>query len=344
MRNLNITIRHFIEIENCLFRKGKNQPGSFQFDPFTKEEVATLNSHVAKEAVEAESTEANKASGPGNTQCSSSDPKSVPTGPEDCGRPAPSYLPPTSELVMPSDSTTTPARAIRMVGILAKDKTQAYFYCSTCQAIFGHLKGLENHLKWNSKKDGSLKCGKERAKPDPNKPKAYQCNLCDKSFQTYAGLKGHVETVHKKIRHACHQCDKSFTQKSHLLKHHRTVHTVVNHRACPTCGETFTEKWSLDRHIRQVHQKLKPHKCNECGKVFGLSQPLKTHINMVHLKLKPHSCDECGKGFAQTRDLKRHINSVHKGLKPFACQICGETFGRRYSMNRHAKAVHQDKA
>ena len=315
MRNLNITIRHFIEIENCLFRKGKNQPGSFQFDPFTKEEVATLNSHVAKEAVEAESTEANKASGPGNTQCSSSDPKSVPTGPEDCGRPAPSYLPPTAELVMPSDSTTTPARAIRMVGILAKDKTQAYFYCSTCQAIFGHLKGLENHLKWNSKKDGSLKCGKERAKPDPNKPKAYQCNLCDKSFQTYAGLKGHVETVHKKIRHACHQCDKSFTQKSHLLKHHRTVHTVVNHRACPTCGETFTVKGSLDRHIRDVHQNHQPHKCNECGKVFG-----------------------------RLENLKRHINSVHKGLKPFACQICGRKFDEKWIMNRYAKAAHQDKA
>ena len=228
MRYLNITIRHFIEIENFISGKRKNQPGAFQFDPYRQ-----------------------------------------------------------------------------------KWKRN----CNLCQAIFGHPMGLENHLKSSSNKDGSFRCGKERAKPDPNKPKAYQCNLCDKSFQTYAGLKGHVETVHKKIRHACHQCDKSFTLKSHLLKHHRTVHTVVNHRACPTCGETFTVKGSLDRHIRDVHQNHQPHKCNECGKVFG-----------------------------RLENLKRHINSVHKGLKPFACQICGRKFDEKWIMNRHAKAAHQDKA
>ena len=34
MRYLNITIRHFIEIENFISGKRKNQPGAFQFDPY----------------------------------------------------------------------------------------------------------------------------------------------------------------------------------------------------------------------------------------------------------------------------------------------------------------------
>ena len=121
-------------------------------------------------------------------------------------------------------SSTAPARAIRMQEVLAKDKTLAFFYCSTCQDVFGHPKGLENHIKWNSNKKGVTLCGKERAKHDPNKPGAFQCTLCVKSFTRKGNLVVHVEAIHQKIRHACHLCDKSFSQKSHLMQHIKSAH------------------------------------------------------------------------------------------------------------------------
>ena len=325
----------------------------------TKEEVAALKAPVAKEAAEARSEETkknqarvrkeiNRESGIDATQSSPlpaprtspTAPHPVPTGPVNS---APSSVPPVAKqrLAAPSgDSSNTPARATKMMGALAQDKTRAYFYCSPCQAIFGHPVGLENHVKWNSNKEGEMRCGKERTQRDPNKPKAFKCSLCDKAFTNQSNLWAHVQSNHKKIKHTCDQCNKSFSDKSHLRRHQRTVHTNVNHRACPTCGKTFTLKQNLDQHIREVHQKLKPHKCHECVKEFGVVKALQRHINTIHRGLKPYECSECGKKFGWAGDLNKHINVIHKGLKPYECQFCKKKFGTKGQMNQHVSSEH----
>ena len=312
----------------------------------TKEEVAALNANVAEEEAKAKPKETKKKQKKGGSGVKSGSGvntpqgEPVPTGPEDCA--ASSSEPPSAQLVVPSGNpATVPDRAMRMAGALAKDTTLAYFPCDSCEAIFVNPKGLENHMKWSTTKNGPMRCGEERAKPGPTKARAFKCSLCDKAYTERKTLQRHVEAIHKKIKHACYQCDKSFTQKRVLLQHLRTVHTNVNRRACPTCGQTFTQKGHLDRHIREVHQKLKPHKCDECGKEFGQRQNLKTHTKTVHQGVKPHKCNECGKEFGEPQNLKRHTDTVHQGLKPFACQICGKTFGHKHNMNRHVKAVHQ---
>jgi len=327
----------------------------------TKEEVATLNAHMAKEAAEAKSKVTKKsktrggndvvngqggsgvnvsqgASSSGSRPSPAINLEAVPTGPEICATQS-FVLPAAKQVVPPSGgvSTATPARAIKMGEVSAKDETLAFFICSTCQDVFGHPKGLENHIKWNSNKEGVMRCGKERAKPDPNKPKAFQCSLCVKSFTRKGNLVVHVKAIHQKIRHACHLCDKSFSQKSHLMQHQRTVHTNVNCRACLTCGKTFTDKGTLNKHIKTVHQKLKTYKCNECQKEFGEAGNLKTHINQVHKKLKLYKCNECGKEFGRAEHLKTHVDTVHRGLKPFECKVCNKKFGQKKDMERHVK-------
>jgi len=205
-------------------------------------------------------------------------PEPVPTATEH------SFEQPEGKLAPSGDSTG----AMRMVKALAKDTTLAYFL--------------------------RPRCGKERAKLDPTKPKLFKCTTCDKAFSLKGHLTRHVEQVHKKIhKHTCQQCDKVFTGH-------------------------------LDRHFKEVHQQLKPHKCNECGKEFGRAEVLKRHINQVHRGMKPFECNECGKEFGQATNLKGHINQVHRGMKPFECGICGKKFGLKANMKTHVKKVHQAEA
>ena len=174
----------------------------------TKEEVAALNARVAKEASKVKEVKKNKARGKSGLGSN------------------PSFVPHAAKvrLVVPSgDSTTAPAGATRMMGALAKDRTLAFFNCADCQAVFGHPVGLENHIKWNSKK-GEMKCGKEKAKRDPNKEKKFQCKTCDKSFSSREGKHVHEKTAHSGVRYKCETCDKVFKQKSSMERHLRTVH------------------------------------------------------------------------------------------------------------------------
>ena len=252
----------------------------------SKEDVAALKAQVAKETA---------------------------GGPENCA--AQSFAPTSAKqkIDVPScDSNTAAARAIQMVEVLAKDKTLARLNCLQCQAIFGDPVGFENHVKQYTNKKGLMWCGKERAKPDTNKARRFQCQTCDKAFVQKAFLVKHEQSVHQKIKHACDQCEKCFTQKEAMLRHQRTVHTNVNHCACPTCGKTFGRVETLKRHIEEKHQERLSLKCSKCSKTFSRAENLKKHDEQVHLKLKPFSCPKCNKKFTRASHLNRHEKSVHK--------------------------------
>ena len=172
--------------------------------------------------------------------------------------------------------------------------------------------GLRATLKWIPNKDGSMRCGKKGRKRDLSKPRPFHCQSCDKSFTEERFLKAHVESSHKKVRHACHLCDKDFSQKSVLSRHIKTVHDVISKQCCVTCGLTFSQKNILVRHIKTVHNKLKTHMCSDCGKMFREARELKRHFDAVHIGLKPFKCQVCDKMFSQSVHRDAHIKNVHQ--------------------------------
>ena len=215
------------------------------------------------------------------------------------------------KVVVPlGEKSIVPDAAKTMIEVQA-----TFFSCLTCKANFGHRIGLENHIKWSSNKDGSMRCRKEMAKPDPNRPKGRNCNLCDKAFQSKKGLDAHVETIHKKVKHDCPQCGKSFTQTTALKRHQQTVHTKINSLHCPTCGERFSQKFSLTRHISEAHQGGKSYDCNQCEKKFNRAENLRRHVAINHEgvpRMRAYSCPLCQKLFGLASHRNRHVRNVHK--------------------------------
>ena len=114
---------------------------------------------------------------------------------------------------------------MRMVDILAKDKTLTFFNCSICLLSFENPKGLENHLTWSTTQAGKMRCAKKMAKPDSAQPRPFKCQQCNKNFKTEAILSAHTVSVHDKKRHSCSKCDKTFAQAGGLVKHMRNVHS-----------------------------------------------------------------------------------------------------------------------
>ena len=80
--------------------------------------------------------------------------------------------------------------------------------------------------------------------------KNLQCDLCNATFTSVTGLKGHKNRVHlKKMRHVCGVCGKGFTMRGHYIGH-MNMHNQVKAFQCTTCSKTFAYRTSLRTHIR----------------------------------------------------------------------------------------------
>ena len=56
-----------------------------------------------------------------------------------------------------------------------------------------------------------------------HKEESYQCNLCDKVFESNFKMKDHRRKVHKP-RVKCPHCEKEFAQKQNVKKHISVAH------------------------------------------------------------------------------------------------------------------------
>lgn len=79
------------------------------------------------------------------------------------------------------------------------------------------------------------------------------CDICNKSFNEWYGLKAHKMSTHYGMAHECSICNKSFDHLSKLIRHKNTVHMKVTY-PCALCGKLFRKMSTLKAHTVLSHQ------------------------------------------------------------------------------------------
>ena len=174
----------------------------------------------------------------------------------------------------------------------------------------------------------------------------YHCKICSKTFKVIKSLRRHIIEVHFGIRNIkyikCDHCPKSFVTSAVLRGHVNSMHLKLKH-SCSMCNVTFAYDQGLQRHMKTFHYGEKKFICSFCQKSFCLKAHLKRHEEEIHLKIKHVTCDECDKVFACKRSLLQHMKSVHNKKKDemIKCTFCDKTICKA-SMSRHLKLIHRD--
>ena len=135
--------------------------------------------------------------------------------------------------------------------------------------------------------------------------KQFNCNICDKSFQSNLLLKGHLKNVHLSKKYVCNLCDKVFARKGHL-----------------------------NYHLKQAHEENgKSHKCNFCEKSFATPGMVKSHIDLIHGEKRNFECDKCDKDFKSRWALEYHVSNSHRMLEMnyASCKVCEKKFKNKES-------------
>lgn len=200
------------------------------------------------------------------------------------------------------------------------------FQCPHCVKRFRSYSDLVEHQKKHTK-----------AYP-------FLCWECGKKFRHGLTLTRHVERVHhsgepvieKPPAFACAQCGKTFSSRRCLLKHDNFHHKGLRF-PCEHCGKGFFGKDALVRHTL-IHTGERPFKCDDCDKSFRSSAELKIH-RRYHTGERPFKCNVCEKGFVQSCFLTLHMRT-HTGERPYVCAVCSKGFSSLHGLKRHRRLVH----
>ena len=104
------------------------------------------------------------------------------------------------------------------------------------------------------------------------KKRAFQCDVCPKSFSMLSNLKKHVITVHEKKKMAkCDICNKAFSTKGNRDSHIKNKHTGDPSKSndktyfCKLCQKVVPYGHKTDFHKADGNGNFN---CPKCGKEF----------------------------------------------------------------------------
>ena len=171
----------------------------------------------------------------------------------------------------------------------------------------------------------------------------FECEKCPYISYKKSYLDIHIKGVHNKIRnYLCKECGLGCLQKAGLKQHMNCVHKMGDSKfKCEECPYTSFLKGSLKSHIERVHENKKNYSCEQCPFASYHKASLNLHINDVHKKIRNHACEDCGTKFLRKGSLKRHMASVHKiGGRQFKCEQCTFTSTHKSVVKTHIEGVH----
>ena len=151
--------------------------------------------------------------------------------------------------------------------------------------------------------------------------KLYKCILCGFTTQVYKDL-----TSHKRLEHGarhnhvpCDSCPYVATTFARLKRHIDSVHKRIIQEICDQCDKVFMTLSGLRKHIRSFHEKV-PYNCDECDFQTFRSDSLKEHIDFKHKGIV-YYCDQCPFSTKTRGTLTTHVNIKHKGMG-YHCDQC----------------------
>lgn len=193
--------------------------------------------------------------------------------------------------------------------------------CVMCSNLFNKFKALLEHMNTHYRN--------------------YVCDVCDAGFVTKNILFNHAE-AHKTGVFQCDYCEKVFDTLRKKKSHEKSVHIHYNLlNKCGYCNEKFKDYRQKDDHIAKVHGiPILALKCQACEKTFANKTALTIHTKRDHLMERRHTCTECDMKFFKTSELKEHMVK-HTGMRTFQCTVCLKSYGRKKTLTEHMR-IHAD--
>lgn len=181
----------------------------------------------------------------------------------------------------------------------------------------------------------------------------WNCNICNKSFETKSSLRSHKGQHAKHLRASnnlnpvstddvvCEECSNVIPLKNysgHLYACHKKTVKLIK---CQHCKRFRRGKILLERHLNSTHKLLRQClTCNICETVFSSTNDLNNHVRKMHLPneddddLDTLKCVLCPVKVHTKRDFEYHRLSHFE--KPFRCDVC-------WKMNKTEEELEQHK-
>ncbi len=190
----------------------------------------------------------------------------------------------------------------------------------------------------------------------PEQFKLHPCDLCDRKYDSNAGLRKHKRTMHRPERKAdhnnidadrkkfvCSLCNAAFALQFSLRRHEDTEHRVAPRRVqCGRCSLTFVRESEF-----KMHEKLcstldwsdvgGANICAVCKRSFGNVYILTRHFLRHCEESAQFRCNKCNKSYKDKVSLDRH-RRTHSHGPQYQSDQCEKSFAHKSSLERHIRS------